>query len=160
MKISEKKAKVRKTLRSRVEFGNGGDMKKLIMLILVSSITIVGCATPPGQLTKDDFHWTTVQSELNYQEAYLRMDKGFNSEGLFVTEGNIYSDLGKGMIDVYMKTPLTPRSPYVSARVYVTRIPENKSLVEIGSNNSFGKNDKARQKWAQYLTIDNKTENK
>lgn len=124
-------------------------MRYIIALFAVLLIT--GCATPSGKLTINDFNWTSTESKLNYQEAYLRMHSGLNSESAYLTEGNIYSDLGKGMIDVYMNVPPFGRSQYVLARVYVTKKASDSSLVEIGSNNAFTDNPDVRNRWLEYL---------
>lgn len=127
---------------------------KRLFFVLVAIILLAGCATPSGQLSKDDFNWTILETKLNYQEAYRRMHKGINSERMYITEGNLYSELGRGMIDIYISAfPFNIRSPYVYGRINVVKKSGSQTIVEAGLNNAFPDGDGVRKKWLNNLEI-------
>ncbi len=132
-------------------------MKKTLLSTLV--IILLGCYTPSGKLTKADFHWSAKEVKMNYQEAYRRMYRGITSEGVWIVEGNLYSELGNGMMDLYGKKPFGGRHDLVNGRIQVTKITDSVTLVEFGINNSFPNSSRHRQwreKYFEYLEVETK----
>jgi len=129
-------------------------MKKILLPTLV--FILLGCYTPSGKLTKADFYWSAKEVKMNYQEAYRRMYRGVTSEGFWIVEGNLYSELGSGMMDLYEVKLSGGRHGMVASRIQITKITSSVTLVEFGDNNSLSNYPKGREKYFEYLEVETK----
>lgn len=96
-----------------------------------------GCATPPGKFKDSDLTWSHVDISLNYQVVYRNVSEGFRRCGGKIAEGNLYTDIREGQIDIYLKDVFGGRSSWVYGIVRVKFKEEQISNFSVGVNNPY-----------------------
>jgi hypothetical protein len=119
----------------------------ILILILV---LITGCATPSGQMKKEDFVWSTVQVNFTYQEAYRRIKEGFRSCA-WPTESELYIDTKSGYFDVFLPGMFKEKTAWVAGRIDITESGSQTATVNIGVNNSYMARNSFMLGWTGYL---------
>lgn len=132
--------------------------KSIILACMFFPSVLAGCATPSGQLSKDDFEWSEVKGDYTYQEAYRRLDTGFKKCGNPI-ESAIFTDNQTAYFYVYLPDMFGGKSPWVLGKIDVLSAGQSSSVVSIGVQHNydkpvFGDSGKIRKVWVKFLDKD------
>lgn len=132
-----------------------------IFLVLCLLILLSGCATPVGKIPEFDFVWQEKIIEVNYQEVYRRIVKGFQSCGdIGIAEGHLYTDIKRGNFVVYENAAFGGRGDYVLGTISIMPYKEEKAIIKVGvrtlpeSGGLFGRQGSYRKVWLKFADGD------
>jgi len=109
------------------------------MVIAVMVATLTACATPIGKFTDEDFVWSRREVADNYQAVYRTVFQTSKECAGVRTEGNLYTDIRQGTVDVYLADAFGGRSPWVLGTVRIEALSDDLTRVSVGVNKSLDK---------------------
>lgn len=134
-------------------------MKKLIVAYSFCILITLGCATPVGKIPESDFVWEDRIIKLNYQEVYRNIANGFRTCKPGIAEGNLYTDIKEGHLDVYLVDVFGGKHPGVLGIIRVKEDNNGNTIVRVGvqriyDNPVFGARGIYRKKWLEFAEGD------
>src|SRR6266567_299482 len=125
------------------------------ILALSLFLILPGCVTPPGQLTREDYNWTTSTYDMSSEVAFRKLNEGFRRCNDRVAS-NYYPDNKTAMFDVFWPRAgfvSTPNDAPVLGKVEL-REENNKTILDVGVKKprfGSGDNGKFYKIWSGYL---------
>lgn len=135
------------------------NLKMILPMIL--TISILGCATPPGKLTESDFLSREIVLDFTVSKAYSQFREGLrycgpSSGGLvFATHHGIpecmpVQEDGSVLCDMYLEATFGGRSDLVSGRIELR--PHGERAIAILKVRTYVANkDKVMKSWEMFL---------
>ncbi len=119
------------------------------MRVVAALLLIAGCATPPGEIPKEDLSWSKAVIPLGYQAAYRNLRETFTACARDVAEGDLYTDIAEGRLTVYIRA-LEGRSDFVVGTINVKQQDAGKSILTTAVQKKYAVADihRAWERWA------------
>jgi len=132
-------------------------MSRAIGSVLLLLLT--ACATPAGQIPKEDFAWETAELPIGYQAGFRNLRQAFQTCPGFVAEGDLYTDLGEGRLTVYLAQgfPMSGRTDFVAGKVELQKKDDARSVITLAVQHiydkpTFGPPGKMRGQWKRWAS--------
>lgn len=107
------------------------------LLFAVLATIVGGCATPIGKFTDEDFVWSHREVDDGYQAVYRTIFTTSKECGGIRTEGNLYTDVRQGTVDIYLVDVFGGRSPWVLGTVRIEAQADDRTQISVGVNRSM-----------------------
>ena len=137
----------------------GNALRKLLFVSLFFVSTSLGCFTPIGKIPDSDFVWEDRTIKVNYQEVYRRVLAGVRTCKPGIAEGNLYTDIKEGHIDVFLVDMFGGKHPGVLGIILVKEDHNGDTVVRVGvqtvyDDPLFAPPGRLRKKWLNFAEGD------